>query len=80
LSANSLVNEAASVLNLGALTNNGGPTQTMMPQSLSVAIGFDDTGCQPVDQRDFVRTGACDAGAVQSNATLPDIIFADGFE
>lgn len=80
LAANSLVNVSSSALDLGALANNGGPTQTMMPQSPSVAIGLGGAGCQPVDQRDFVRTGACDVGAVQANATLTDVIFASGFE
>lgn len=80
LGANSLTNVSATALNLAALASNGGPTQTMTPQSPSVAIGLGGTGCQLVDQRDFVRMSSCDAGAVQSNATLPDVIFADGFE
>ena len=79
LDANSWVSVSDIHLNLGPLADNGGPTQTAMPQAGSVAIGIGG-GCQPVDQRDFVSNGICDAGAVQTNAVLTDEIFQNGME
>lgn len=69
-------------LNLDALANNGGPTQTMLPKAGSVAIGNGSAGvpCEAVDQRNFVRIGACDVGAAQTNATTSDEIFRGAFE
>lgn len=72
---------------LGALADNGGFTQTMMPGSGSSAI---DTGnattCAntPVnghDQRGAVRPfgSGCDIGSVEAGASV-DLIFANGFE
>jgi hypothetical protein len=53
---------------LGALANNGGPTETMLPGSGSAAIGI--ATC-PVgeDQRGFSRpVSGCDSGAIQAGA------------
>jgi hypothetical protein len=52
----------------------------MKPQPDSVAIGLGGPLCQPVDQRDYIRTSACDAGAVQAGASVSDRIFANGFD
>ncbi|HJT97996.1 MAG TPA: choice-of-anchor Q domain-containing protein [Rhodanobacteraceae bacterium] len=66
-------------LALGDLADNGGATPTMLPQAGSVAIGFVTSGeCPSVDQRGFLRSAPCDAGAVESDGT--DVIFADGFD
>jgi hypothetical protein len=57
---------------LGALANNGGLTETMLPGTGSAAIGVVPSGsCSPyVDQRGDSRPGsgksACDAGAVET--------------
>jgi hypothetical protein len=80
LSGNSLSDQSAGFLDLGPLADNGGPTQTMKPQPDSVAIGLGGPLCQPVDQRDYIRTGACDAGAVQAGANVGDTIFANAFD
>lgn len=73
---------------LGALANNGGPTQTMLPQAGSPAI--DAMLCSfapPADQRGYIRPdpgsagspGLCDIGAVETGS-IPDEIFKNGFE
>jgi len=66
---------------LGALANNGGPTDTMMPQSDSPAIeGGTNTFCPAVDQRSIARPeGAlCDVGAVEAALfELTGTIFVD---
>jgi len=68
---------------LGALANNGGPTQTMLPLTGSAAIGrIPNAQCQiPADQRGGGRPSGvgCDSGAVEAGAVL-DLIFHDGFE
>ncbi|HEU4664916.1 MAG TPA: choice-of-anchor Q domain-containing protein, partial [Dokdonella sp.] len=72
---------------LGALANNGGPTQTMLPAAGSAAINRVPLAqcAQPYDQRGAVRpqptlpSGGCDSGAVEAGSTL-DLIFEDGFE
>jgi hypothetical protein len=64
---------------LGALADNGGPTQTMLPLVGSPAIDAgDDANCPATDQRGVSRPqGAhCDTGAVEGS----EHIFADGFE
>jgi len=70
-------------LPMGPLAGNGGPTQTMTPQSGNAAINYVPSAqCQiPADQRGGGRPsgGACDSGAVEVNAVL-DLIFYDGFE
>lgn len=55
---------------LGALSDNGGPTQTMEPSSGSPAINSGDMAlCPALDQRGVARPqpadGACDVGAVE---------------
>jgi hypothetical protein len=77
LSVTSFDDVSAQDLALGNLADNGGFTQTLMPQPTSVAIGIGGPGCEPVDQRNFVRTGPCDTGAVQAN---PDVIFRSSFD
>jgi hypothetical protein len=64
------VGTVASPLNpqLGALANNGGPTQTMLPNGNSPALGAGSTtGAPATDQRGFARVvnGKIDIGAVQ---------------
>jgi len=78
--ANSLVNVSVGQLSLAALADNGGPTQTLMLQPTSYAIGVAGTECAAVDQRDFVRSLPCDAGAIQANATKSDELFSADFE
>ena len=60
---------------LGALANNGGPTQTQALQAGSPAIdhgGTSTTGCPSADQRGSTRPdeagdgGTCDIGAYES--------------
>ncbi|HEY7060382.1 MAG TPA: choice-of-anchor Q domain-containing protein [Chloroflexota bacterium] len=53
---------------LGALANNGGPTQTHLPQPGSLAIDHGTTaGCPATDQRGLPRPVglSCDVGAVE---------------
>jgi hypothetical protein len=49
---------------LGALGDNGGPTQTLVPSSSSPAIGL-GTDCPPVDQRGEPRAEPCTLGAAE---------------
>jgi hypothetical protein len=67
---------------LGPLAANGGPVQTMLPQSGSPVIGSADPAvCQDssqltaphgLDARDYLRpTAACDMGAADSGGTPP---------
>jgi hypothetical protein len=56
---------------LGALTNNGGQTNTMALQSTSTAINAGNTGLAPRrDQRGNFRNGAADIGAFEYNGEL----------
>jgi hypothetical protein len=68
---------------LGALGNNGGPTQTMLPAGASAAINIIPNSQRriPFDQRGGSRPsgGGCDAGAVEVNAAI-DLIFYDDFD
>jgi subtilisin-like proprotein convertase family protein len=70
-------------INLAALADNGGSTDTRLPQAPSIAIdaGF-NFACTALDQRGFARTDAlCDVGAVEVSGQLPpDPVFANGFE
>ena len=47
---------------MGALTDNGGPTPTMIPSASGLPMG---TGCPPTDQRGMPRTDPCRIGAVE---------------
>jgi hypothetical protein len=62
---------------LGPLADNGGPTQTHMPQPGSPAIDH-GSGCPTTDQRSAIRPvgPACDVGAVEYGAVVgaPDSI------
>jgi hypothetical protein len=49
---------------LGALGDNGGPTETMRPSSSSPAVGL-GTDCPPADQRGEPRGEPCTAGAFE---------------
>ncbi|MGD0525157.1 MAG: choice-of-anchor Q domain-containing protein, partial [Polyangiaceae bacterium] len=49
---------------LGALQDNGGVTETMLPAAGSPAIGK-GTGCPPTDQRGLPRGSPCTLGAVE---------------
>jgi predicted outer membrane repeat protein len=78
----------ASTLNLGALANNGGPTQTILPGPGSTAInGIPCSDAPQTDQRGLIRpdpasaasASPCDVGAVEVGS-VPDVIFVNGFE
>jgi hypothetical protein len=58
---------------LGLLADNGGPTQTLAPQSGSPAIDAGTTGCPATDQRGAPRVGQCDIGAVEFGAEAPPL-------
>jgi hypothetical protein len=63
---------------LGPLQNNGGATQTQVPQAGSPAIDQgDNASCPPIDQRGFRRPigPSCDLGSVEAglNVFLPFI-------
>jgi predicted outer membrane repeat protein len=67
---------------LDALADNGGPTQTMLPQGNSPAIDavrINTADCTGTDQRGVRRPSGvrCDIGAVELDF---DTIFVDGFE
>lgn len=73
---------------LGALANNGGPTQTLMPGSGSAAVDrIPHAACvEHYDQRGYARTPAvlpgssnCDSGAVEVNSSN-DLIFYYDFD
>ncbi len=49
---------------LGALADNGGPTETLLPSSSSPAGGL-GMNCPPTDQRGEARGEPCTAGAVE---------------
>ena len=75
------VNVAASLLALGPLQDNGGPTWThaLSPGSVALDVGSNPL-CPVTDQRDWQRhDGACDIGAFELGAAAPPL-FADGFE
>ena len=50
---------------LGALGDNGGATQTLVPAATSPAVGL-GTQCPPTDQRGEPRAEPCTAGAVEA--------------
>jgi hypothetical protein len=49
---------------LGALGDNGGTTETLLPAAGSPAIGL-GTGCPTADQRGERRAEPCTAGALE---------------
>lgn len=61
---------------LGALADNGGATQTMMPAPTSVLVSFvtdpTATALTTEDQRGYSRSGAYTAGAVQWGTSAPE--------
>jgi len=68
-------------LQLGALQNNGGPTDTMLPAAGSPVLDAGDpSACQPDDQRGVTRpqAGGCDIGAVERSIAAIAGTFADG--
>lgn len=71
--------------NLGTLTFNGGPTNTLRPLTGSAAINaIAAAGCNGsnLDQRGYTRPAAsCDIGAFEvEGVMLPDAVFAADFE
>ena len=60
---------------LGALTDNGGRTATMIPAPGNAALGAGSADwCEPADQRGEPRdASSCDAGAVQANGDVPTV-------
>ena len=55
---------------LSALVQHGGPTFSYLPGAASQAINAGTAAlCPAVDQRFFVRSGACDIGAIEVGAT-----------
>jgi CSLREA domain-containing protein len=73
---------------LGALANNGGPTQTAAPLTGSGLVdNVNATTCANLDQRGSPRpvdgdgngSSVCDIGAVEVSAGS-DVLFRDGFE
>ncbi len=64
---------------LGVLADNGGPTQTILPDSTSPLIGAIPVGttlgitsaCPTTDQRGIASGGACAIGSVQVGLTVP---------
>lgn len=72
---------ASTLVDLGPLQDNGGPTPTMQPGPASAAIdAIAPQDCVlPTDQRGVARPygAGCDIGAVEA---VPDLIFADGFD
>jgi hypothetical protein len=69
-------------LALGALTDNGGPTRTHLPDATSVAIGGAvDALCLAGDQRGVARSTDCESGAVElTDGPVATAIFIDGFQ
>ena len=54
---------------LGALADNGGPTETeaLLSTSPAIDLGF---GCPPEDQRHYLRGDSCDSGAYAAGVQL----------
>lgn len=80
------INQAAM---LGLLANNGGVTETHAPIPGSPLIDYvNATTCLSADQRGSARpqdgdgngSSICDVGALEVSATLPDLLFKNGFE
>jgi uncharacterized repeat protein (TIGR01451 family)/CSLREA domain-containing protein len=65
---------------LGALTDNGGPTNTQFPASGSAAIDLGDSGtCPATDQRGVSRPklAGCDIGAVEAETGDVSVSISD---
>ena len=75
------VSVSSSAINLGPLTDNGGPTDTRLPIEPSIAIDKGYTfACSALDQRGSFRTDTeCDAGSVELGG-ITDVIFIDDFD
>ena len=66
----------STTLDLGSLANNGGPTETILPDDTSSAVGVIPSGttlnsveiCPRVDQRGVASSGSCSVGAVEVTA------------
>jgi hypothetical protein len=57
---------------LGVLGDNGGPTDTNLPQAGSAAINHGGPGCPAPDQRGaLIADTQCDSGAVELSGTPP---------
>jgi subtilisin-like proprotein convertase family protein len=69
-------------INLGALADNGGPTDTRLPTAPSIAIDAGTNLTCPLDQRGYQRTDAqCDIGSVEVGGVIPpDTLFTNSFE
>jgi hypothetical protein len=65
----------SSEINLGALADNGGPTQTHALVLGSAAIDAAGNCGDLTDQRGVPRTVPCDAGAFETGAVLPVVRF-----
>jgi hypothetical protein len=80
LGAMTSVGNSAAAEDLGALTNNGGPTETIFPMAGNPAINnIPTTGttlCPATDQRGLTTAigSPCDAGAVQVAVKFPQTI------
>ena len=62
--------------NLGALSDNGGPTQNMALPADSPAINAGDAGtCTAADQRGYARVENCDMGAFENQTPPPECAF-----
>jgi CSLREA domain-containing protein len=64
-------------LQIGGLTNNGGPTDThSLPQGSPAINGVDGSFCVPgtADQRHGTSQDPCDIGAYEFGATLPPVV------
>jgi hypothetical protein len=70
---------SVSSVGLGALSSNGGRTQTMAPSATSPVVGIEPASlCPATDQRGAARPSAgagapCDAGAVELATTAPTV-------
>lgn len=67
--------EVVGGLGLGALTDNGGPTATHLPETGSPVVdAADDARCPATDQRGVPRPqgDGCDAGAVEREADVSE--------
>jgi hypothetical protein len=83
MAAGSISNSSTLDDTLGALKQNAGPTQTMLPDSDSPAVGVIpnsttlglDTVCPTTDQQGMASAagGSCNIGATQTAATAPTI-------